>query len=90
MMEEVMMDKQKISFYFKNKTTAINLNPQQKPEEGTVAEDLVINFPKQKSQEGKETNAEDYETIPIDKFGLAMLRGMGWKPTKGVGLLSIL
>ncbi|KAL5234919.1 hypothetical protein ACI65C_002329 [Semiaphis heraclei] len=37
-------------------------------------------------QEGMEMpTAEDYETIPIDKFGLAMLRGMGWKPTKGVG-----
>jgi len=37
-------------------------------------------------QEGMEmSTAEDYETIPIDKFGLAMLRGMGWKPTKGVG-----
>jgi len=37
-------------------------------------------------QEGMEmSTAEDYESIPIDKFGLAMLRGMGWKPTKGVG-----
>ncbi|NP_001233090.1 uncharacterized protein LOC100568797 [Acyrthosiphon pisum] len=42
---------------------------------------LIIN-----SQEGMEmSTAEDYESIPIDKFGLAMLRGMGWKPTKGVG-----
>jgi len=37
-------------------------------------------------QEGMEmSTAEDYETIPINKFGLAMLRGMGWKPTKGIG-----
>lgn len=37
-------------------------------------------------QEGMEmSTAEDYESIPIEKFGLAMLRGMGWKPTKGVG-----
>ncbi|KAL4113973.1 hypothetical protein QTP88_017517 [Uroleucon formosanum] len=37
-------------------------------------------------QEGMEmSTAEDYESVPIDKFGLAMLRGMGWKPTKGVG-----
>lgn len=37
-------------------------------------------------QEGMEmSTAEDYENIPIEKFGLAMLRGMGWKPTKGVG-----
>lgn len=38
------------------------------------------------SQEGMEMpTAEDYEKIPIEKFGLAMLRGMGWKPTEGVG-----
>uniref|UniRef100_A0A2H8TMU1 Protein mos-2 n=1 Tax=Melanaphis sacchari TaxID=742174 RepID=A0A2H8TMU1_9HEMI len=37
-------------------------------------------------QEGTEmSTAEDYEKIPINKFGLAMLRGMGWKPTEGVG-----
>jgi len=37
-------------------------------------------------QEGMEMpTAEDYEKIPIEKFGLAMLRGMGWKPTEGVG-----
>ncbi|XP_022169587.1 G patch domain and KOW motifs-containing protein homolog 1 [Myzus persicae] len=37
-------------------------------------------------QEGMEmSTAEDYENIPIDKFGVAMLRGMGWKPNKGVG-----
>ncbi|CAH1710482.1 unnamed protein product [Aphis gossypii] len=40
----------------------------------------------QDHQEGMEmSTAEDYERIPIDKFGLAMLRGMGWKPTEGVG-----
>lgn len=36
--------------------------------------------------EGKEeSTAEDYENIPINKFGLAMLRGMGWEETKGIG-----
>lgn len=36
--------------------------------------------------EGKElSTAEDYENVPISKFGLAMLRGMGWEATKGVG-----
>jgi len=37
-------------------------------------------------QEGMDmSTAEDYQNVPIDKFGMAMLRGMGWKPTKGVG-----
>ncbi|XP_013114773.2 G-patch domain and KOW motifs-containing protein [Stomoxys calcitrans] len=35
----------------------------------------------------KESSMDDYESIPIQEFGKAMLRGMGWveppKPTKG-------
>ena len=27
----------------------------------------------------------DYDEMPIDKFGLAMLRGMGWKEGQGIG-----
>ncbi|VVC32542.1 Spp2/MOS2, G-patch domain,G-patch domain [Cinara cedri] len=39
--------------------------------------------------EGKETSTvEDYEKIPVNKFGLAMLRGMGWEQTKGIGKSS--
>ncbi|XP_021951066.1 G-patch domain and KOW motifs-containing protein isoform X1 [Folsomia candida] len=29
---------------------------------------------------------EDYEKIPIEEFGMAMLRGMGWSKTEGIGL----
>jgi len=28
---------------------------------------------------------EDYESVPIEQYGLAMLRGMGWKPGEGIG-----
>lgn len=36
--------------------------------------------------EGKEEpTLEDYEKIPINDFGLAMLRGMGWKEGTGIG-----
>jgi len=28
---------------------------------------------------------EDYEKVPIEQFGLAMLRGMGWKDGDGIG-----
>lgn len=42
---------------------------------------MMVNPP-----EGKEVStAEDYENVPIDKFGLAMLRGMGWESTKESG-----
>lgn len=33
----------------------------------------------------KESTLEDYENIPVTQFGLAMLRGMGWKPDEGIG-----
>ncbi|KAJ8672585.1 hypothetical protein QAD02_003844 [Eretmocerus hayati] len=33
----------------------------------------------------EESTLEDYENIPIDQFGMAMLRGMGWQPGKGIG-----
>ena len=32
-----------------------------------------------------QSTLEDYEKIPIDAFGVAMLRGMGWQPGKGNG-----
>ena len=35
--------------------------------------------------EGVEVNDEDYEDVPVEEFGKAMLRGMGWKDDdKGV------
>ncbi|ORX78017.1 hypothetical protein BCR32DRAFT_328691 [Anaeromyces robustus] len=33
----------------------------------------------------EESTLEDYERIPIEEFGAAMLRGMGWEKGKGVG-----
>ena len=27
----------------------------------------------------------DYETIPVEAYGLAMLKGMGWKKGEGIG-----
>ncbi|XP_034340629.1 G-patch domain and KOW motifs-containing protein [Arvicanthis niloticus] len=44
---------------------------------------------------GEETDSEpqaetvpeeaNYEAVPVEAYGLAMLRGMGWKPGKGIG-----
>ena len=27
----------------------------------------------------------DYDLVPIDEYGLALLRGMGWKDGEGIG-----
>lgn len=32
-----------------------------------------------------ESTLEDYEKVPIGDYGLAMLRGMGWKEGFGIG-----
>ncbi|XP_045501283.1 G-patch domain and KOW motifs-containing protein [Colias croceus] len=44
---------------------------------------LVVPVPAQPVLEGqKESTLDDYESVPIQDFGLAMLRGMGWAPGK--------
>ncbi|XP_038221982.1 G-patch domain and KOW motifs-containing protein [Zerene cesonia] len=44
---------------------------------------LVLPVPAQPVLEGqKESTLDDYESVPIQDFGLAMLRGMGWAPGK--------
>ncbi|XP_050421917.1 G-patch domain and KOW motifs-containing protein [Adelges cooleyi] len=42
---------------------------------------MIVNPPDGK----EESTAEDYSNVPIQDFGLAMLRGMGWKADKGIG-----
>jgi hypothetical protein len=31
-----------------------------------------------------QSTLEDYETIPIEAYGMAMLRGMGWNPGESI------
>lgn len=33
----------------------------------------------------EESTLEDYDRIPIERFGLAMLKGMGWKEGDAIG-----
>ncbi|XP_036127616.1 G-patch domain and KOW motifs-containing protein [Molossus molossus] len=44
-------------------------------EEGAGSEPLAETVPKE----------ADYEAVPVEAYGLAMLRGMGWKPGQGIG-----
>lgn len=39
-----------------------------------------------KNAEAEESSVNaDYDNVPVTEFGLAMLRGMGWEPGKGIG-----
>lgn len=50
-----------------------------------------LTLPLKEGQEGlppegeAESTLEDYEKIPISDYGLALLRGMGWKEGIGIG-----
>eukprot|EP00088_Acartia_fossae_P037742 TRINITY_DN3899_c0_g1_i8.p1 TRINITY_DN3899_c0_g1~~TRINITY_DN3899_c0_g1_i8.p1 ORF type:complete len:504 (-),score=114.45 TRINITY_DN3899_c0_g1_i8:10-1476(-) len=37
------------------------------------------------SLRAEQSNLDDYENVPVEKFGMAMLRGMGWKADEGIG-----
>ncbi|XP_072938080.1 G-patch domain and KOW motifs-containing protein-like [Epargyreus clarus] len=42
---------------------------------------LLVPLPAKPIMDGqKESTLDDYESVPIQEFGLAMLRGMGWTP----------
>lgn len=43
--------------------------------EGTDSEPLAETVPEE----------ANYEAVPVEAYGLAMLRGMGWKPGQGIG-----
>ncbi|XP_076622078.1 G-patch domain and KOW motifs-containing protein-like [Colletes latitarsis] len=52
----------------------------------TKTNSLTLPIVEDQSLRGKEQSSlEDYEKIPVDAFGIAMLRGMGWQPGKGIG-----
>lgn len=60
-----------------------DLKSADKKEEPKVLTLSLTEDPSLRGQE--ESTIEDYERIPIDAFGLAMLRGMGWQPGRGIG-----
>lgn len=49
----------------------------------------VLELPIKKDEvilEGKEESTlDDYESVPISDYGMAMLRGMGWKEGMAIG-----
>ncbi|XP_063367909.1 G-patch domain and KOW motifs-containing protein [Cydia amplana] len=58
----------------------LNEAKQEKKAEGPV---LTVAVPSQPVLDGqKESTLEDYDAVPIQEFGMAMLRGMGWTASK--------
>ncbi|XP_011869356.1 PREDICTED: G patch domain and KOW motifs-containing protein [Vollenhovia emeryi] len=48
--------------------------------------DITLSVVKGQDLNGaEESTLEDYEKVPLNIFGSAMLRGMGWKPGEGIG-----
>ncbi|XP_034243320.1 G-patch domain and KOW motifs-containing protein [Thrips palmi] len=54
-----------------------------KEKSGPTVDTLPLADDKEELQ--RESTQEDYENIPVTQFGLAMLRGMGWKEDEGIG-----
>ncbi|XP_069693788.1 G-patch domain and KOW motifs-containing protein-like isoform X1 [Periplaneta americana] len=46
---------------------------------------LQIIKSRERTKISEESSLEDYESIPVTDYGMAMLRGMGWNPGKGIG-----
>lgn len=59
-----------------------DLNDKKKQDESRIFTVPLTNNPPAGE---KESSLEDYENIPVGDFGVAMLRGMGWAPGKGIG-----
>ncbi|XP_063383131.1 G-patch domain and KOW motifs-containing protein [Cydia fagiglandana] len=58
----------------------LNEAKQEKKVEGPA---LTVAVPSQPVLDGqKESTLEDYDAVPIQEFGMAMLRGMGWTASK--------
>jgi G patch domain/KOW motif-containing protein len=60
-----------------------------KPKESSgalVPAPLTIGFDPNFSSNADRSTQDDYERVPVSEFGLAMLRGMGWKEEEGIGL----
>lgn len=56
-----------------------------KDESETKESDLTLPLVDDSLTGKEQSTLDDYERIPVDAFGVAMLRGMGWQPGKGIG-----
>ncbi|KFM70252.1 G patch domain and KOW motifs-containing protein, partial [Stegodyphus mimosarum] len=68
---------------FKNYTVTIPLIMQNKIPDGFETDEKL-----DVSLRPEEPKLEDYEKVPVEQYGLAMLRGMGWKEGDPIGANS--
>ncbi|XP_036149566.1 G-patch domain and KOW motifs-containing protein isoform X2 [Monomorium pharaonis] len=59
-----------------------DLNSSEKKDESY---NITVSLVKGEDLKNEESTLEDYEKVPVNIFGSAMLRGMGWKPGEGIG-----
>lgn len=55
-----------------------NVNKNEPDKEAEVFKTDMANRP-------RESGLEDYERVPIEAFGTALLKSMGWKEGQGIG-----
>ncbi|XP_074163427.1 G-patch domain and KOW motifs-containing protein [Sminthopsis crassicaudata] len=53
--------------------------------EASVASMAIPLVARVEADAAPESVGADYEAVPVEAYGLAMLRGMGWKPGEGIG-----
>lgn len=46
---------------------------------------IPLQLPDKDVATGPQPTPQDYEAVPVGQFGLAMLRGMGWRQGQGIG-----
>lgn len=47
--------------------------------------DETLSFKDDYEKRPDETTMEEYEHIPVEEFGAALLRGLGWNEGEGIG-----
>lgn len=60
--------------------TRINAKTEQELDQNIIDNDLGMVINLEQSDEEKDVEEAEYDKVPVDQFGAALLRGMGWKP----------
>ena len=54
----------------------------------TVGEDEATALANDSATLPEQSNLDDYDNMPIEQFGAALIRGMGWKEGAPIGLTN--